>query len=101
MQQLAGILNEALDRNMRYKEVPNPNAGKWRIVNADNNSPLDGNFYDTEEEAKTAADNARKAAIAAATAARDAALKAIAALPAKPVKPTLGAKPEKAAKPTA
>jgi hypothetical protein len=49
----------------------------------------------TTAEAKTAADNARKAAIAAATAARDAAIKAIAALPAKPAKPTLPVKPVK------
>ena len=50
----------------------------------------------TTPEAKTAAENARKVAIAAATAARDVAIKAIAALPTKPVKPAEAPKPTKA-----
>lgn len=49
----------------------------------------------TTPEAKTAAENARKLAIAAATSVRDAAIKAIAALPTKPVKPAEAPRPVK------
>lgn len=40
-------------QNMKLKVVPNPNAGKYRIVSlSKSGGPLDDRFFDTEEEAR-------------------------------------------------
>jgi hypothetical protein len=52
-------LREAIRRIIRQelneeKTVPNPNAGKWRIVGIESGNPLTKEFYNSKEEAQTA-----------------------------------------------
>ena len=53
-------LREAIRRiikaelNEGLKTVPNPNAGKWRIVTSDKGKPLTDKFYDSKAEAEEA-----------------------------------------------
>ena len=52
-------LREAIRRIIRQelneeKTVPNPNAGKWRIVGIESGNPLTKEFYSSKEEAQTA-----------------------------------------------
>jgi hypothetical protein len=39
---------------MKFKTVPNPNAGKYRVMSIDDKHILDWRFFDTEEEAAQA-----------------------------------------------
>ena len=40
--------------NEESKTVPNPNAGKWRIVGIESGNPLTKEFYSSKEEAQAA-----------------------------------------------
>ena len=53
-------LREAIRRIIKQelneeKTVPNPNAGKWRIVGIESGAPLTKEFYKSKEEAQAAA----------------------------------------------
>jgi len=53
-------LREAIRKIIRQelneeKSVPNPNAGKWRIVGIESGAPLTKEFYKSKEEAQAAA----------------------------------------------
>jgi hypothetical protein len=53
-------LREAIRKVIRQelneeKTVPNPNAGKWRIVGIESGAPLTKEFYKSKEEAQAAA----------------------------------------------
>ena len=50
-------LREAIRKIIRQelneeKTIPNPNAGKWRIVGIESGSPLTNEFYNSKEEAQ-------------------------------------------------
>ena len=53
-------LREAIRRIIKQelneeKTVPNPNAGKWRIVGIESGAPLTKEFYNSKEDAQAAA----------------------------------------------
>jgi hypothetical protein len=49
------VIKQELAEEIKTKSIPNPNAGKWRILNSKTESPLTDKFYDTKEEAGKAA----------------------------------------------
>jgi hypothetical protein len=46
------VIKQELNEGMKTKIVPNPNAGKWRIVGIESGSPLTNEFYNSKEEAQ-------------------------------------------------
>jgi len=60
------VIQQELNEGMKTKTVPNPNAGKWRIVTADKKeTPLTKEFYGTKAEAEEEAERRDDAELAA------------------------------------
>ena len=49
------VIQQELNEEMKTKSVSNPNAGKWRIVSIESESPLTKEFYNSKEDAQAAA----------------------------------------------
>jgi len=55
-QQLREAIRKIIKQELNEeKTVPNPNAGKWRIVGIESGAPLTKEFYKSKEEAQAAA----------------------------------------------
>ena len=55
-QQLRETIRRIIKQELNEeKTVPNPNAGKWRIVGIESGAPLTKEFYKSKEEAQAAA----------------------------------------------
>ena len=48
------LIKKELKEEMKTKIVPNPNVGKWRIVNEKTGNPMTKEFYNSKEEAMNA-----------------------------------------------
>ena len=54
-QQLREAIRKIIKQELNEeKTVPNPNAGKWRIVGIESGNPLTKEFYSSKEEAQAA-----------------------------------------------